>query len=221
MARSDWLDRILPNGNADQPRRELEVQALASTSSTTITAHMLLGAIRNAASLRSSARALSTSCSRMSSFARAAVVHTPNRLLTSTLTKSSGPLGRGIYDALPKLSFHILPLNSRSLHASPSNLNQSQPEALPPVLPTPAVGRWLLLSSTLVLGIIVVGGMTRLTESGLSITEWRPITGILPPLTHDEWLIEFEKYKATPEFKLCACYPVTICLIVFTNINLG
>jgi cytochrome c oxidase assembly protein subunit 15 len=59
-----------------------------------------------------------------------------------------------------------------------------------------------VLSSVLVLGIIVVGGVTRLTESGLSITEWRPITGVLPPLTHIEWMVEFDKYKATPEFKL-------------------
>lgn len=71
-----------------------------------------------------------------------------------------------------------------------------------PILPPPSVGRWLVLSSVLVLGIIVVGGVTRLTESGLSITEWRPITGILPPLSNAEWMVEFDKYKATPEFKL-------------------
>ncbi|KAF9534963.1 cytochrome oxidase assembly [Crepidotus variabilis] len=71
-----------------------------------------------------------------------------------------------------------------------------------PLLTPPAVSRWLLASSALVLGIIVVGGVTRLTESGLSITEWRPITGVLPPLSREEWMLEFEKYKATPEFKL-------------------
>lgn len=71
-----------------------------------------------------------------------------------------------------------------------------------PVLASPAVGRWLLLCSVLVYGVIVVGGVTRLTESGLSITEWRPITGILPPLGEEEWEAEFTKYKATPEFKL-------------------
>ncbi|KAF8897223.1 COX15/CtaA family [Infundibulicybe gibba] len=87
------------------------------------------------------------------------------------------------------------PLGSRQLLAS---------VALPqlPVLPPPAVGRWLLFSSTLVFAIIVVGGVTRLTESGLSITEWRPITGVLPPLSRSEWLEEFDKYKETPEFKL-------------------
>ncbi|OJA07700.1 hypothetical protein AZE42_01863 [Rhizopogon vesiculosus] len=71
-----------------------------------------------------------------------------------------------------------------------------------PVLASPAVGRWLLISSAMVFAVIVVGGVTRLTESGLSITEWKPITGIIPPMNAEEWGIEFEKYKATPEFKL-------------------
>jgi heme a synthase len=71
-----------------------------------------------------------------------------------------------------------------------------------PILSTPAVGFWLLGSSALVYAIIVVGGITRLTESGLSITEWRPVTGILPPLSKAEWEAEFDKYKLTPEFKL-------------------
>jgi len=78
-----------------------------------------------------------------------------------------------------------------------------------PILPPLSVGRWLMASSSLVFGIIVVGGVTRLTESGLSITEWRPITGILPPLSHEEWVTEFQKYRATPEFKL---YDSTACL---------
>ena len=54
--------------------------------------------------------------------------------------------------------------------------------------------------------VIVVGGVTRLTESGLSITEWRPITGVLPPLSQAEWESEFDKYKATPEFRLYALF---------------
>ncbi|KAG6866507.1 hypothetical protein C0991_003051 [Blastosporella zonata] len=61
---------------------------------------------------------------------------------------------------------------------------------------------WLMMSSTLVFAIVVVGGVTRLTESGLSITEWRPITGVLPPLSEAEWEAEFDKYKMTPEFKM-------------------
>lgn len=70
------------------------------------------------------------------------------------------------------------------------------------MLSPPPVARWLIFSSVLVFAVIVVGGVTRLTESGLSITEWRPITGVLPPLSEAEWKVEFEKYKATPEFKL-------------------
>ncbi|KAI0092575.1 cytochrome oxidase assembly [Irpex rosettiformis] len=71
-----------------------------------------------------------------------------------------------------------------------------------PVLSPPPVAMWLLTSSVLVFAVIVVGGVTRLTESGLSITEWRPVAGILPPLTQADWEEEFEKYKRTPEFKL-------------------
>ncbi|KAJ7095093.1 cytochrome oxidase assembly protein-domain-containing protein [Mycena belliarum] len=72
--------------------------------------------------------------------------------------------------------------------------------ASPP--PPPAVGIWLMISSVLVLVVVVVGGITRLTESGLSITEWRPITGVLPPLSSDAWEVEFSKYKLTPEYKM-------------------
>jgi cytochrome c oxidase assembly protein subunit 15 len=93
----------------------------------------------------------------------------------------------------------------RFLHCSRPNFSQLEDGKGPgslPILPPLSVGRWLMASSALVLGIIVVGGVTRLTESGLSITEWRPITGILPPLSHEEWATEFEKYRATPEFKL-------------------
>lgn len=81
--------------------------------------------------------------------------------------------------------------------------NASQaPSPVLPVLSPPPVAGWLIFSSVLVFGIIVVGGVTRLTESGLSITEWRPITGILPPLSKAQWNEEFDKYKTTPEFKL-------------------
>ncbi|KAK3365455.1 cytochrome oxidase assembly protein-domain-containing protein [Podospora didyma] len=65
-----------------------------------------------------------------------------------------------------------------------------------------AVGYWLLASAASVFGIVVFGGLTRLTESGLSITEWKPVTGSLPPLNDAQWESEFEKYRASPEFKL-------------------
>ncbi|WP_236701678.1 COX15/CtaA family protein, partial [Sphingomonas sp. Leaf30] len=50
-----------------------------------------------------------------------------------------------------------------------------------------AVATWLLLVAAMIVGIVVVGGITRLTNSGLSITEWKPITGIIPPLTLAQW----------------------------------
>ncbi|RYP42860.1 hypothetical protein DL768_010183 [Monosporascus sp. mg162] len=65
-----------------------------------------------------------------------------------------------------------------------------------------SVGYWLIGSAVSVFGIVVFGGLTRLTESGLSITEWKPVTGSLPPMSHQDWEAEFEKYRASPEFKL-------------------
>lgn len=64
-----------------------------------------------------------------------------------------------------------------------------------------AISWWLLITLIMVAAMIVLGGATRLTNSGLSITEWKPITGALPPLSHEAWLIEFEKYKQIPEFE--------------------
>src|SRR3546814_17641330 len=48
--------------------------------------------------------------------------------------------------------------------------------------------------------MVIVGGITRLTESGLSITEWKPISGAIPPLTHAQWVAEFENYQRIPEY---------------------
>ncbi|CAG8482958.1 6163_t:CDS:2 [Diversispora eburnea] len=66
----------------------------------------------------------------------------------------------------------------------------------------PIVGYWLLGISGLTFGIVVLGGLTRLTESGLSIVEWKPITGIIPPMNHSQWNEEFKKYQQFPEYKL-------------------
>jgi len=65
-----------------------------------------------------------------------------------------------------------------------------------------AVVRWLLVLFALLVVMIVVGGLTRLTDSGLSITEWAPITGALPPLSAAAWDVEFAKYQEIPEFLL-------------------
>jgi cytochrome c oxidase assembly protein subunit 15 len=64
-----------------------------------------------------------------------------------------------------------------------------------------AVRVWLWTVVTLVFLMVIVGGAVRLTESGLSITEWKPITGVLPPLSHAAWLAEFEKYKQIPQYR--------------------
>ena len=61
---------------------------------------------------------------------------------------------------------------------------------------------WLNISLIAVFLMILIGGITRLTDSGLSITTWKPVTGILPPLTQADWEIYFELYKKIPEFQL-------------------
>jgi heme a synthase len=66
--------------------------------------------------------------------------------------------------------------------------------------PYRAVAIWLWGLGGLVFLMVIVGGATRLTESGLSITEWKPLTGIIPPLSSAEWLAEFENYKKIPQY---------------------
>lgn len=64
------------------------------------------------------------------------------------------------------------------------------------------VARWLLLGVIMTIIQVALGGITRLTGSGLSITEWDVITGTLPPLNEQAWMIEFDKYRQTPQFQL-------------------
>lgn len=61
---------------------------------------------------------------------------------------------------------------------------------------------WLMALFALVVVMIVVGGLTRLTDSGLSITEWKPVTGAMPPMSEAAWNAELEKYRAIPEYQL-------------------
>ena len=63
------------------------------------------------------------------------------------------------------------------------------------------VAAWLLVCAAFTFAVIVVGGLTRLTESGLSITEWQPVIGVLPPLSQADWDLLFDKYQATPQFQ--------------------
>jgi cytochrome c oxidase assembly protein subunit 15 len=63
------------------------------------------------------------------------------------------------------------------------------------------VAIWLFVTAAVVFGLVVVGGATRLTGSGLSITEWKPLMGVIPPLGDQGWAVEFQKYQATTQYK--------------------
>lgn len=65
-----------------------------------------------------------------------------------------------------------------------------------------AVGIWLLVVAVLIIAMLAVGGLTRLTGSGLSITEWDPIIGAIPPLSHADWQDAFAKYQQIPQYRL-------------------
>ncbi|OYW16031.1 MAG: heme A synthase [Novosphingobium sp. 12-64-8] len=79
--------------------------------------------------------------------------------------------------------------------AVPSRAALAQPAAL-------ALARWLAFVAAMIVAIVVVGGITRLTESGVSITEWNVVSGTLPPLGDAQWQAEFDKYRQTPQYIL-------------------
>lgn len=78
------------------------------------------------------------------------------------------------------------------LQATPGYVSTARPAAL---------ARWLWCVAALIVAMVVVGGITRLTESGLSITQWKPISGIIPPLNHAQWQAEFANYQKIPEYQ--------------------
>ena len=61
---------------------------------------------------------------------------------------------------------------------------------------------WLITACILILTMVVIGGITRLTHSGLSMVNWKPLSGIIPPMSEKEWQVEFEHYQQYPEYKL-------------------
>ncbi len=67
--------------------------------------------------------------------------------------------------------------------------------------PNRAVGIWLLAVAGMIAAMVLVGGLTRLTGSGLSITQWQPISGVLPPFSHAAWVAEFNHYKLIPQYR--------------------
>lgn len=76
-----------------------------------------------------------------------------------------------------------------------------QASSLPSRVRPDLLARWLFAVAALVVAMVVIGGITRLTESGLSITQWKPISGIVPPLTAAQWQVEFDHYKQIPEYQ--------------------
>jgi heme a synthase len=80
-----------------------------------------------------------------------------------------------------------------------------------------AISNFLLAVAGLVFAMVVVGGITRLTESGLSITEWKPISGAIPPLTHEDWVQAFDLYRQTPQYQQVAA-PAGMTLAGFKSI---
>lgn len=85
---------------------------------------------------------------------------------------------------------------------SPSPKAEGRSRSGPPPLSSPNVARWLYFTSFLTFSIVVIGGLTRLTESGLSITEWRPVKGSLPPLNAAQWEDEYRKYQESEEGRM-------------------
>lgn len=74
--------------------------------------------------------------------------------------------------------------------------------AAPARTPRPgAIADWLLFVAALVFAMIVVGGITRLTESGLSITRWEPVSGAIPPLNQEQWQAQFDAYRESPQYQ--------------------
>jgi heme a synthase len=92
------------------------------------------------------------------------------------------------------------PLENPPAPPQGGRMNEPATAAAPPPAAPLALARWLFAVAAIVCLILIVGGITRLTESGLSITEWKPVTGTIPPLNEAQWQAEFEAYKQIPQY---------------------
>ncbi|KAF9324073.1 Cytochrome c oxidase assembly protein cox15 [Podila minutissima] len=154
------------------------------------------------------------------SLARA--VHSSSSIMVNP-ARTISAASRSFYTASNSLkknvapSHHISATSSRTILRSTQTLNliksrfqstttatssSTAAKVASEVVVKPVVGYWMLTISAMTFGIVVVGGMTRLTESGLSIVEWNLIRGMKPPRSQAEWDEEFEKYKQFPEYKI-------------------
>lgn len=115
---------------------------------------------------------------------------------TGSRAQSSAATAQSPSSPLAALGKTLSSTPSRAAHPS------TVPTSTFPQTSSKSVAYWLLGSAASVFGIVIFGGLTRLTESGLSITEWRPVTGSFPPRDHAAWEEEFALYKLSPEFKM-------------------
>lgn len=113
-------------------------------------------------------------------------------------THQSFRFHRAFSSTRPPADVAAVDTTPEALRADASSRASSDGHVKPVTIPK-SMPAWLFTCSGLVFGIIVIGGLTRLTESGLSITEWEPITGILPPIGDEQWAVEWDKYKVSPE----------------------
>src|ERR1043165_2355645 len=86
-------------------------------------------------------------------------------------------------------------------YISEASLASRMTEPHPAASSRPTVRGWLYAVAALMVLTLVVGGATRLTESGLSIVEWKPVTGVVPPLSPQAWHTEFGKYQQIPQYR--------------------
>jgi len=124
-------------------------------------------------------------------------------------TRSRGPVGtiaRADFDPLEAAATAMGAATARSgenarmvMHGTTTLMEA--PFRVPPAR-SGAVGIWLLACAMLVYAMVVVGGVTRLTGSGLSMVRWHPVSGVLPPVGAEAWQREFDAYRASPEYRL-------------------
>ncbi|RAL16366.1 cytochrome c oxidase assembly protein cox15 [Aspergillus homomorphus CBS 101889] len=136
---------------------------------------------------------------------RQCAVRTQNYVSTSAFSRKQFLTPPSVRNAVNTISLRFRAqstLASRPGYAARLNSSEEAKKSFFPPVTDKKVAYWLLASAASVFGIVVFGGLTRLTESGLSITEWRPVTGSLPPMNAEDWESEFSKYRASPEFQL-------------------
>ncbi|KAF9888700.1 Cytochrome c oxidase assembly protein cox15 [Aspergillus nanangensis] len=125
------------------------------------------------------------------------------RTSSTPFTQNTGRINAAVYAKFKTPFSSVLRRSaSGSATANTTHAQASKSKSSFPPVTHKTVAYWLLGSAASVFGIVVFGGLTRLTESGLSITEWRPVTGSLPPMNAEDWESEFSKYRASPEFQL-------------------